>query len=487
MKLGICPISIKAVEKGDNFSVFEWLVKDELSMSHKNEEIVSLENACRLSGRAFDPSTTAGDKPARFKLLQNSCLSAALSEAERAEYLVDFDDDDRLGALLLYMRPHNIGEILVAHRALQLASKWGRKPEQLQVLEDAIVALKNIDVVDYKRIASAVRLEVWQSHIRPFYRALLIGFHDVQEISPEVVRPLLQNDSWIKSFSELSSTILDMLSEIKFHESEIINNFEPRVDRNDITWPPVVDCFVLERLVERNRLISESSLKAHRILLRCLRVSKDIPTLSTCVPSFYHLFSPGALFHDAVFSEEIEEQQLYFLQDAIVAYARDYTGPSIESLDLGDIGVLADLWNFDMDNVNTLFLLSMYEYGKDRAVDDLITKCASSISVVHFCEDGMEIICRRLHHLLHVEASGEIKNIMGSLDADMCEWIREKALNSEPLVNNGKLQVPVGDTHMFGLRLLSLAASAKIAKENRVKIHSLIVLSGIIVKTLQEA
>ena len=50
MKLGICPISIKAVEKGDNFSVFEWLVKDELSMSHKNEEIVSLENACRLSG-----------------------------------------------------------------------------------------------------------------------------------------------------------------------------------------------------------------------------------------------------------------------------------------------------------------------------------------------------------------------------------------------------------------------------------------------------
>ena len=69
----------------------------------------------------------------------------------------------------------------------------------------------------------------------------------------------------------------------------------------------------------------------------------------------------------------------------------------------------------------------------------------------------------------------------------MCEWIREKALNSEPLVNNGKLQVPVGDTHMFGLRLLSLAASAKIAKENRVKIHSLIVLSGIIVKTLQEA
>jgi hypothetical protein len=75
---------------------------------------------------------------------------------------------------------------------------------------------------------------------------------------------------------------------------------------------------------------------------------------------------------------------------------------------------------------------------------------------------------------------------MGTLDADMCEWIREKAENAEPLVPNGQLNVPVGNTHLFGLRLLSLAASAEISKEDRIKIHSLIVLSGTIVKILEE-
>ena len=128
----------------------------------------------------------------------------------------------------------------------------------------------------------------------------------------------------------------------------------------------------------------------------------------------------------------------------------------------------------------------MYEYGKDRVVDELITKNASVISVEHFCEDGVEIVCRRLHYLLHTAPTDDIKKVLGSLDADMCEWIREKAINSEPLVK-GQLNVPVGNTHLFGLRLLSLAASAEINKEDRIKIHSLIVLSGTIVKAVEEA
>jgi hypothetical protein len=45
--------------------------------------------------------------------------------------------------------------------------------------------------------------------------------------------------------------------------------------------------------------------------------------------------------------------------------------------------------------------------------------------------------------------------------------------------------VKIGSTHLFGLRLLSLAASADVSKEERIKIHSLIVLSGTIVKVLQ--
>lgn len=485
VKLGACPISVKAVEKGDNFSIFEWVVKDELTMSHNNDEIVSLENACRISSHIFDPSTPAGDDPTRVKVLQNSCLSAALGEDERAEYLVDFDDDDRLGALLLYMKPHNVGEILVVHRALLLSSKWCLEPNNLHVLEDAIVALKAIDVEEQKRIAYAVRLEVWQSYIRPFYRAILMGFHDVQEINADVVGPLFNDAEWLNSFSKFASKILNMLTEIKFHESERIDVFDSQVEEDNSTWPPVADCFMLQRLVEKNQAVSKSSLEAHQVLIFSMRVTRDIPTLSRCTPNFYDLFSRGALFTDIIPSDDIEEKQHEFMQDAIVDYARTYNGPVLDRLDLGDIGFLVDLWDFEMENVRTLFLLSMYEYGKDRIVDELITKSATMISAEHFCEGGVEVVCRRLHHLLHVQANDEIKKIMGTLDADMCEWIREKAVNSEPLVPNGRLDVPVGNTHLFGLRLLSLAASAEISKEDRIKIHSLIVLSGTIVKTLE--
>merc|ERR1712087_125510 len=115
-----------------------------------------------------------------------------------------------------------------------------------------------------------------------------------------------------------------------------------------------------------------------------------------------------------------------------------------------------------MVNVRTLFLLSMYEFGKDTIVDEVLTKSASLVSVEQFCDDGVDIICRRLNYLLHVQNRSEIRNLMGSLDADLCDWVREKGENSEPLVDGSKLDVSVGSTHLFGLRLLSLAASAQI-------------------------
>jgi hypothetical protein len=73
----------------------------------------------------------------------------------------------------------------------------------------------------------------------------------------------------------------------------------------------------------------------------------------------------GALFTDVDISGDIEEKQHEFTQDSIVAYARNYQGPSMDCLNMGDIDILADLWDFDMLNVNTLFLLSIYEFGKE--------------------------------------------------------------------------------------------------------------------------
>lgn len=345
-QLGACPISIKAVDKGDNFSVYEWLAQDELTMSHNNEEVVSLENACRISSHAFDPSSPAGDD--RYKELQNSCFSKALSEEERAEYLKDFSDDDGLGSLLLYMKGHNMAEFLLAHRALILASKWGRNPSDLGLLKDAIVPLKEISVFDYKRLAFAVRLEIWQSRIRPVYRALLMGFDDVQEVSQEVIAPLFRDSDWVGSFSEIASSILNMITEIKWHQSERVDLWDVEVELDVKTWPPVQDCFLLRRLVTRNRPLAQSSLNAHLMMINALKISNNVSSLSHCIPSFFDLFTPNVLFTDAVSYPDEEEKQHAFLQDAIVAYAQSYDGPALETLQLGDVETLADLWEFDM-------------------------------------------------------------------------------------------------------------------------------------------
>jgi hypothetical protein len=123
MNLGTFPITVENVESNDIFSIYEWVARDELTSSHKHDAIVSLEKTCKGSGLAFDPSTSIGDNPSRWKVLQLACLANAISEEERAEYLVDSDDDVQ-GALLLYLSSHNNPSLLVAHRALLLAGYW---------------------------------------------------------------------------------------------------------------------------------------------------------------------------------------------------------------------------------------------------------------------------------------------------------------------------------------------------------------------------
>jgi hypothetical protein len=485
INLGACPISVHDVEEDGNFSILQWVAHDELAMSHKHEEIATLENACKISNLAFDPTTSEGDDPAKFKVLQNSCLAAALSEAERSEYLVDFDDDDRLGALLLYLRPYNNGELLLFHRVLLLSAEWAKNPIDMEVLKDAIETMKHMNVTYYKNIAAAVRVEVWQSNIRPVYRALLMGFDDVQEISAEVVGPLFQDAAWVTSFGKLASEILILMAQLYDDDNELSTVVETPMSTGDgKTWPPMREDFILKRLVGRTRLLNSEAVDAHRVLICALLLSQDMDALSQCIPSFYDLFLPNAMFSPVVPLDDADDKQHAFMQDAIVARAREYVGPSLDTLSLGVIDILSVLWDFDLKNVKTLFLLSMYEFGKDRIVDELLTKSAPHISVKHFCEDGVDIACRRLNDLLHVNPRPEIRKIMGLLDADMCEWIRERAEGSQPLVH-GTLKVPVGNTHLFALRLLSLAAVAEVRKEERIKIHSLIVLSGTLVKSME--
>ena len=490
VRIGTFPITVDYVEKGDIFSVYEWLAHDELAMSHKHREIITLEEACKVSGISFDPSSPAGDVSSRFEMLQNACLSAALSEEERTEYLVDFDDDDKLGALLLYLKSHNEPKLLVAHRALLLASIWSQNPHDLEILSNTLVALQSLSIrEDLKPLAAAVRGEVWQTRIRPIFRATLFGWHDVQEVSEHIVAPLTQQPSWLKEFGRLALEILTLLMQIPW--SDTMNIFQPKLEAesNGETWPSVKPDFILERLVQRSREIDRSALDMHRVVICALRVSDDMQAMMNCVPSFHQAFEATALYEPvAPPTSVVVDQQKSFLEDAIILYAQRYSGPVLETLKLGELEVLGAIWKFDMKTVRTTFFLAMYEFGKDRLVDELLTKSAPLLSVARFVEEGIDIACRRLNSVLHSKRrqSPGVQKVMSELDADLCSWVRERAEKSNSIVVFSNLQVPIEITHLFVLRLLSLSQTDQVDKDVRVRIHSMVVLSGQIVKSMEK-
>lgn len=481
------PITVDNVNQADIFSVYEWLARDELSMSHNHEEIVSLEKACSISSYAFDPSMPDGDGPSRFKMLQNSCLSAAISEEERAEYLVDFDDDDRFGALLLFLSSHNEPKILAAHRALLLSSEWGSKPEQIDSLKDAVVALKSLHrTPGFMSLAAAVCLEIWQSQLCPIYRAHLFGFADVHQLSEEVISPLLLNREWLTSVGQIGLQLLAIFKECKSDEKPDAV-FEAVDSDGGPSWPPLRPDCILKRLVDKMpRQVDDSALNAHSVVACALLVSGDIKALVQCVPAIYDLFVPLSLFKPVTSSSNVMELQQSYLNEAVFTFASQYSGPALDSFDLGEIETLAKVWSFDFEAVRTVFLLAMYELGKDRAVDDLLTKATFQIDVNRFVEDGVSIACRRLNVFLSGSRmhSPGMRDVMGLLDADLCEWIKHRTADASSLVEQPELIVPIGSTHLFAMRLLSLSARSNVETTLRVRIHSLVVMSGILVKAL---
>jgi len=486
MNLGTFPITVENVESNDTFSVYEWVARDELISGHKHAVIVALEKTCKGSGIAFDPSTSVGDNPLRWKLLQLACLATAISEEERAEYLVDFDDNVQ-GALLLYLGSHNNPSLLVAHRALLLAGKWKNEPSNLELLQDCTEALSFVEEEGpYNNLAAAVRLEVWQTCVRPVFRALFFGFHDVHDVLEDFISPLFLDSDWLQSFGKVSLEVLSLL----YRSGQVDNCTEsgfqsaPHGDASG-TWPPVKEDFILKRLVEKFHKPNINALDFHRAIICGCMVSEDHENLAICVNGFYEAFLPTSIFDPSFGLMGDVEKQIEFLEKASINQACRLTSETIiDNYHLGEIEVLAELWGIEVRDVRTIFFLAMYELGKDTVVDALVTRSAQVMDLNRFVEDGLGIVCRRLNHVLNVKRSAQIRKVMGLLDADTCEWVREHAELSVSLIDeisDDTGEMPLSSTHLFILRLLSFS-KAMGAKAVSVQIHSLSVLSGTLMK-----
>jgi hypothetical protein len=471
------PISVANINDPNLFSVYEWLARDELSVSIHHDEVALLENACIMSSHGFDPSLPEGDGPAKFKVLQSSCLAAIISEEERAEYLVDID---RFGILLLFLMNFRSQIMLAAHRAVLLAADWGADPNRLELMEACIESLKFFEGT-HPNLASAICYEVWQSQLCPIYRAHLFGFADVQEVSEDVIGPLLQTSSWLVAVGRMGLRLLEILKNCSMVEQE--DFLEPLQPVNSKSWPAVRRDCILQRIKKKlTRKIDKISLDAHSVVVCALLVSGDIKALVQCVPDIYHMFQSTSLFNPIATSSDVPELQQNYLMEAIVNFAYLYDGDPMEQFDLMEIEAIANVWGLDLKTVRVHFLRAMYELAKDKKVDQLTTIAASLIDVAMFVDAGIDIVCRRLDTFL---GTRQARSLLCLLDAEVCAWIHQRRLKAPPpLVDHPDWTTSIGNTHLLIMRLLSLSAGANIESPARNKIHSLVVMSGILVKSL---
>ena len=114
--LGAFPLTVANVEDGTLFSINSWIAQDELSISHKQSEINSLETTCWGSQGAFNPSSPEGDVKTNQMVVERSCKK--IKDKNSHEW--------HSNPLLLFLRHYDNPIQLAAHRALLLSTMWGQ-------------------------------------------------------------------------------------------------------------------------------------------------------------------------------------------------------------------------------------------------------------------------------------------------------------------------------------------------------------------------
>jgi len=525
IQLGSFPVTIANIDDGSIFSIYQWVARDELFLSHSHSEILALEESCRVVSHSFDPSSEEGDDPARWDLLQKARVhrarpggnSAALASGEP-------------GPLLLYLSGFNDSIKLAAHRSLLLGEKWGKDPQSIDLLKDAVPALHFLEESgeEYNGVTAAACIELWQTRIRPVYRALLFGFDDVPELSEEVVAPLSVDFQWMGELSDVALVVLSLLAK-SGGESTIESPGEDPLsaaaatvtnaaafalqklfgdgnDNNDgdemnvrsNTWPNSRDDIVLRNLISRARPASPASLDIHRAIVCAAKLTDDLSSLSYCVPTFADVFLQGSIFVEMTGPAEFSELQEEFINDVVLKKALRAEGSLIDQTELEELETLAFAWGVERTRLRAQFLLHMYDAGKDHMISELANMSNEQLDYPLVVEGGLEIACARLSRIIiELKRAKIFRSILAMLDAETCKWIKKEAEKAaDHLITSAEYDMeededfewqspPLSSTHAFVLRLLRMSSSVGDSGSSQ-KAHSLSILSGSLLNALQE-
>ena len=477
------PLSVKNIEKEKDFSVFKWVALDELQISEKHEEMVTLEKACAMSPHKVNPFNAIADEPNIFALFHASCRVFSSKSHDGVEAPL------KTGSLLLFFPDYNHHEYLAAHRALLYALAWIKDPAQSYILHQCWTAMNSLPRRnDRLSVAFVVALDVWRRMIAPIYRARLFGFSDIPEIQEEYVAPLLESRAWLREFGKMALQILmlllDCLGEGK--QSGEPSDWGLLTVERDTLWPPPTVDHTLNSLEKRAHGIERTAVEMHMVVVCALLYSEDKRALTVCAPGLVECFQHSSLSSPVDIPSHGNHQES-FLCEAVVSVAFEYNGGSLESFSLlTELEILGSKWGYDKKWLRTTFLVAMYELGKDNAVDGLMIAGGSQIIPQQLIVAGVNIVCRRLDRFLvnaKSTSGGETRNIMGLLDAELCEWIHERSESSKPLASSPvQTDTDVKATEILSIRLLSLGSSSNADAGIRARIHALSVLSGILAR-----
>jgi len=493
------PITVSNVEAGNIFSVFQWIARDELTLSHKQDELDNVENACRSSRLKLHPSLPESDTASKWKILQRACGVRNKLNGERASLLFFPEKTDQPGPLLLYLSHFNKPIELAAHRALLLGEKWGKTPKSLHLIKDAVSALRVLEgnQTKYNNISCAVRLEIWQTRIRPIYRALFFGFEEVPELSEDIMWPLVHDSGWLRGLTKVAAEVLSLiertpkiLEQQDTVEVEMNDDVEEEDSDVDAPWPTVQDDIVLRSLVQRTKPVNMDSLGIHKGIICAAHLTDDINSLVLCAPSFGDVFLSSSLFSQRFESYCRTEEQISFLIKAVYKKAREFNGPLFDRFDLHEIENLGKAWGFTESRIRSEFILAIYLYGKDAMATDLLTDLSSSDEVEHFVSEALCIASIRIHATLKIlKQVKQFRPILSMLDAETCRWVKDQTdyglVKFQAYGFNADSFPSLSATHELVLKLLRMSSGAK-DKTLVEKTHALSLLTATLLKAIQD-
>jgi len=402
-------------------------------------------------------------------------------------------DYSKPAPLLLFMKHYNNPTKLSAHRFVMLANMWGREPKSLHLLKDAVSALRALDRDGhiYANLLVAVVDEVWQTHLRPVYRAIFFGFDDVPEISEETMSPLCMDTGWLQSLIKISIGIIDLLERvISSHFFRPDDGIPDDPVYMAQAWPPLQEDIVIKNYFTRIRSIAKSSIEVHRGMLRALALAPDeddISMLQGCIPSYDDLFLKHSFYQEFHIEIEPNEYQHEFINAALRRHAINAKGPTIHHNDIEGILSLGRSWGMHKGLILTQFILLMYEIGKDDIIEDMVSTTQRILDMPYFIVGGIMISCVRLNAAVKVlKKAKHHRSLLAMLDADTCQWVKEeaeKAIQEKPelreIGSDGKLPSIVKTNAMI-LQMLRMTVL------NQSQTQALSIMSGTLLKALAQ-